>query len=106
MGEVGNRLIVRLRVGSVLTTRSGTSYRVIEPVVQVASNGSVVPALMLEKTARGSSPQSVLMSVGILANLMRAGGRHKPGPGLAIDWLRVKRRAMTKETTFLRRREA
>jgi len=106
MRELGNWLIAHLRVGSVLTTRSGTSYRVIEPVVQVASNGSVAPALVLEKTGHGCSPQSVFMSVGILTNLMRAGGRHKPGPGLAIDWPRVNRRAMTKETIFLRRRQA
>ena len=106
MRELGNRLIVRLRVGSVLTTRRGTSYRVIEPVVQVASNGSVVPALVLEKTVHGSSPQSILRSVGILTNLMRAVGRHKPGPGLAIDWPRVNRRAITKETISLRRSQA
>jgi len=106
MRELGNWLIAHLRVGSVLITRSGTSYRVIEPVMQVASNGCVVPALVLEKTGHGCSPQSVLMTVGILTNLMRAGGRHKPGPGLAIDWPRVKRRAMTRETTFLRRRQA
>lgn len=102
MRQLSNRLLGRLRVGSVLTTRSGTTYRVIEPVMQVAPNGGVVPTLVLEKTVRGGSPQSVLMPVGILIKLMRGGGRHKPGPGTAIDWPCVRQRAMTKETTFLR----
>ena len=104
MSDLANSLKARLRVGSVLTTRGGVMYRVIEPLVQVASNGGVVPTFLLEKTPRGSSPHSVLMSVGMLANLMRRGGRHKPGPGRAIDWTRVKRRAIVKETTVLRRR--
>lgn len=97
-------LIARLRVGSVLTTRSGTNYRVIEPVVQVASNGSVVPALRIEKTASGRPPQLILMSVGILTKLMRGGGRHRPGGGAPIDWPSVERRTMVKESTFLRPR--
>jgi hypothetical protein len=37
-GTFGNRLISRLRVGSVLSTPKGKSYRVIEPLVQVAPN--------------------------------------------------------------------
>ena len=96
-------LIARLRVGSVLTTRSGTSYRVIEPIVQVASNGSVVPALMVEITASGRAPRSVLMALGILAKVMSGGGRHRLGAGAAIDWSRVERRTMQKESTFLTR---
>lgn len=103
MQTLAAQLIARLRVGSVLITRTGASYRVIEPVVQVAPNGGLVRALTLEKTARGGSPQSVLMPLGILANLMRWGGRHRPGPGAAIDWLQVESRVMTRETTVLRR---
>lgn len=97
-------LLPRLRVGSVLTTRSGTRYRVVAPVIEVATNGGVVPTLVLEKTAGGSAPQSVLMPVGRLANLMRLGGKHKPGNGPPIDWQRVERRAMSDEGTFLRAR--
>ena len=99
-------LIARLRIGSLLTTRSGTTYRVIEPVVQVASNGSVIHALMLEITTPGRSPRSALMPLGMLNKAMRSGGRHKPGPGAAIDWSRVERRSITRDTTFLRRSRA
>lgn len=96
-------LIARLRVGSVLTTRSGTTYRVIEPVVQVAPNGNDVHGLMVEITAAGRSPRSELMALGILTKVMRGGGRHKPGAGEVIDWSRVERRIMGRESTFLRR---
>lgn len=89
-----------------MITRSGTNYRVIEPLIQVAPNGGVVPTLKLEKTARGGSPQPVLMPVGVLLNLMRGGGRHRPGPGAPIDWPQVKRHTMIKESTFLRGRRA
>lgn len=102
MREVTNPLVARLRVGSVLTTRSGTSYRVIEPVVQVASNGSVVPGLVVQMTQPGRSPRSVLMALGILGRIMRSGGRHKPGTGATIDWSRVERREMMRQSTFLR----
>lgn len=104
--EFANQLIARLRVGSVLTTRGGTSYRVIEPIIQVASNGGQVPSLRLEKTARGRSPQSVLMPVGILMKVMRGGGRHRPGPGAPIDWPQVKQQLITRESTFLRGRRS
>lgn len=97
-------LLPRLRVGSVLTTRGGTRYRVIAPVIEVAANGGAVPTLVLEKTAEGGAPQSVVMPVGRLANLLRQGGKHKPGNGPDIDWQRVERRAMTEEGTFLRAR--
>ena len=99
-----NPLIARLRVGSVLSTQGGTTYCVKEPIVHRTLNGGVVPTVVLEKTARGRSPQSVLMTIGTLANLMRRGGRHKPGPGAPIDWSRVKQRLMARETTLLRRR--
>ena len=102
MREVRNPLIARLRVGSVLSTRNGTRYRVIEPVLEVAPNGSVVAALLLERTERDGAPQSVLMPIGKLINLMRWGGRHKPGVGAAIDWASVERREMTRQSTFLR----
>lgn len=101
MQRIEALLIARLRVGSVLTTRKGASYRVIEPVIQVASNGSIVPALLLERTARGSSPRSVLLPVGILTNLVRHGARHRPGPGAPIDWPQVQRRVMAREATVL-----
>jgi len=97
-------LIARLRLGSVLTTRTGASYRVIEPVLQVAPNGGVVPTVLLEKSAPAGSPQTVLMPVGMLTNLMRRGGRHKPGHGATIDWSQVQRRMMARETTVLRGR--
>lgn len=94
---------MRLRVGSVLTTRSGTSYRVIEPVVEISSNGSVVPGLVVEVTASGRAPRSVLMALGMITKVMSGGGRHKPGAGAAIDWSRVERRSVARESTFLRR---
>lgn len=104
MQRIEAQLIARLRVGSVLTTRKGASYRVIEPVIQVASNGCTVPALLLERTAQGGSPRSVFVSVGMLTNLMRHGARHRPGPGAPIDWPQVQRRVMAKETAILGRR--
>lgn len=82
MQRIEAQLIARLRVGSVLTTRKGASYRVIEPVMQVAPNGRVVPSLVVERTTTGGrTPRSVLISIGILTNLMRHGARHKPGRG-------------------------
>jgi hypothetical protein len=102
-GMLSNRLISRLRVGSVLGTQKGKSYRVIEPVVQVAPNGGLVPALLLERTEPGHRPKTVLMAVGALINLMRAGVRHKPGPGAAIDWARVQHRSMPGDNAVLRR---
>ena len=101
-----SQLIARLRVGSVLTTRGGTSYRITEPIIQVASSGGLIPSLRLEKTAPGRPPQSVLMPVGILMKLMRGGGRHRPGPGAPIDWPQVKQQLMTRESTFLRGRRS
>ena len=104
MQRIETQLIARLRVGSVLTTRKGASYRVVEPVMQVAPNGRVVPSLVVERTTGGRTPQSVLISIGILTNLMRHGARHKPGRGAPIDWPQVPRRIITQETTVLGRR--
>ena len=98
--------MARLRVGSVLSTRRGTSYRVIEPLMEVASNGRVVPAVVVEKRTPGGPPQRVLIPVGALTNRVRQGGRHKPGPGVAIDWTQVEQRVMTRESTVLRPRWA
>ncbi len=105
MRELRNALIARLRVGSVLTARNGTRYRVIEPMMQVAPNGSVVPTLALERITSGCS-QALLMPVGLLINVLRRGARHKPGAGAAIDWTRVQRRIPAKEGTVLRRRRS
>jgi len=104
--EASHPLISRLRIGSVLSSKSGASYRVIEPVIEVAANGCVVPALLLEMTARGGSPHRVLFTVGRLSHLMRHGGRHRKGPGAPIDWAHVEKRVMARETAVLRRRAA
>jgi len=98
-----NRFVSKLRIGSVLSTPKGKSYRVIEPVVHVAPNGGLVPALLLERTAPGRPPKTILMALGALINLMRTGGRHKPGPGALIDWLRVEHRSMPGDNDILRR---
>ena len=104
MHGFGNRLIARLRVGSVLSTRRGAIYRVVEPFAQRARNGVVVLALVLLKTAQGQSPQTVLMPLGLLTNLLRRGVRHKPGKGAAIDWAEVQGRAVSGKSALPQRR--
>jgi hypothetical protein len=91
-------LVGRLRVGSLLTTRRGATYRVMEAILQVARNGSLIPTFVVEKTVAGYAPRTVLMPVGMLGNLLRRGCRHKLGSGLAVDWSTAERRTMTRET--------
>jgi hypothetical protein len=56
-------LIARLRVGSVLTTQRGATYRVVEPILQVARNSSLVPTFVVERTWPGNSPHTVLRGI-------------------------------------------
>jgi hypothetical protein len=95
-------LIARLRVGSILTTQRGATYRVVEPILQVARNGSLVPTFVVERIWPGNAPQTVLMPVGLLVNLLRRGCRHRRGSGATIDWSTVERRTMTREKRVLR----
>jgi hypothetical protein len=95
-------LIARLRAGSVLTTQRGAVYRVVEPILQVAKNGSLVPTFVVERIRVGYPPHTVLMPIGLLANLLRRGCRHKPGPGAAINWSTAERRPMTRDTAVRR----
>jgi hypothetical protein len=102
-GEFGNRLVKRLRVGSLLSTKKGTRYRVIEPLVHVSSNGGIVPTLVLEKSTNAGSPQRVVIPVGRLLNLLCRGARHSPGSGPMIDWTRAEQRTISSHGTSLRR---
>jgi hypothetical protein len=95
-------LFPRLRVGSVLTTKRGANYRVVEPMLQVARNGNLVPTFVVERARPGCAPDTVLMPVGLLGNLLRRGCQYKPGSGEAIDWSTAQRRNMTLETAVLR----
>jgi len=102
-GEIGNRLVKRLRVGSLLSTKKGTRYRIIEPLVHVSSNGGVVPTLVLEKSSNEGSPQRVVIPVGRLVNLICRGARHHPGSGPIIDWSRAPQRTISSHGTSLNR---
>ena len=102
-GEIGNRLVKQLRVGSLLSTQKGTSYRVIEPIVHVSTNGGVVPTLVLEKSTKWGPPERVVMPVGRLVNVICRGARHKPGSGPMIDWTRAPRQVISSHGTSLNR---
>ncbi len=74
----------RLRIGSSLTTRRGTIFRVREAMVLVAENGGESPSVIVERFRDGQVTE-FLLTVGILANLTR-GAMHRPGAGRLIDW--------------------
>jgi hypothetical protein len=74
----------RLRIGSSLTTRRGTVFRVREAMVLVAENGGESPSVIVERFRDGQVTE-FLLTVGILANLTR-GAMHRPGAGCLIDW--------------------
>jgi len=79
----------RLRIGSSLTTRRGTVFRVREAVVLVADNGAESPSVIVERFRDGQVTE-FLLTVGILANLTR-GAMHRPGAGCLIDWAQALR---------------
>jgi hypothetical protein len=80
-----------LRIGSQLVTRRGVTYKVLDAMVVVASNGGESPSLVVERLRDGRNAE-LFLTVGILANMAR-GAMHRPGDGERIDWTEVRRKS-------------